>query len=46
VSVALLLVVTVVLLAIILVLGWWLFSVLVNPLPYSDPEAMTATPFR
>jgi hypothetical protein len=44
-SVALLLIVTAVIVAIIFAVGWWLFSVLVNPLPYSNPEAM-AVPFR
>jgi hypothetical protein len=34
-----LIVVTLVILAVVVVLGWWLLTVLVHPLPYSNPDA-------
>ena len=45
VSIASLIVVTLVILAVDVVLGWWLLTVLVHPLPYSNPEAMEAAGF-
>jgi hypothetical protein len=40
-STAVLIIVTLVIVAALMV-GWWVVSVLVHPLPYSDPEAMSA----
>jgi hypothetical protein len=46
VSIAVLIVVSLVVLVVAAALGWWLLSVLVHPLPYSDPEAIGATSNR
>ena len=46
VSIAVLIAVTLVMLAAAVVLGWWLLTVFVHPLPYSQPEAMDAVGLR
>jgi hypothetical protein len=46
VSFVALFIVTLVIFALAIAVGLWLFSVLLSPLPYSDPEAMAAVHVR
>jgi hypothetical protein len=41
-SIAVLIILTLIVVSVALVVGWWVVSVLVHPLPYSDPDAMSA----
>jgi hypothetical protein len=46
VSFVALFIVTLVIFALAIAVGLWLFSVLLSPLPYSDPEAIAAVHVR
>jgi hypothetical protein len=39
-------IVMLVILGVTAAVGWWLLTAIVNPLPYSDPEALTAAWYR